>query len=166
MGNQNPIVDLFNKITDGITIINCDVYHKDGLEFIYFVENSHKDDEWIFYQDVKNEEFWCNNVRYWSLFESNFDLEYEEIQNITKYLVEEALKREVSTPMLRFKFTENEVEEALKREVGTIESCDHPDGNAVSTINDLGNEVYYSMKRFELITLKEIREERLKEIGI
>lgn len=51
--------------------------------------------------------------------------------------------------------------------IGKIyESCDHPDGNAVSTINDLGNEVYYSMKRFELITLKEIREERLKEIGI
>ena len=119
MGNQNPIVDLFNKITDGIRIINCDVYHKDGLEFIYFVENSQKETEWIFYQDVKNEEFWCNNGRYWSLFESNFDLEYEEIQSITKYLVEEALKREVSTPSGEYLLGINRVEEALKREVGT-----------------------------------------------
>ena len=87
MGNQNPIVDLFNKITDGIKIINTNVYNKDGLEFIYFVENSQKEDEWIFYQDVKNEEFWCNYSLYWSLFESNFDLEYEEIQSITIMLL-------------------------------------------------------------------------------
>ena len=119
MGNQNPIVDLFNKITDGIKIINTNVYHKDGLEFIYFVENSQKEVEWIFYQDYKNEEFWCNNVRYWSLFESNFDLEYEEIQSITKYLVEEALKREVSTPLFQRLKKKTMVEEALKREVST-----------------------------------------------
>ena len=119
MGNQNPIVDLFNKITDGIRIITCDVYHKDGLEFIYFVENSQKETEWIFYQDVKNEEFWCNNGRYWSLFESNFDLEYEEIQSITKFLVEEALKRELSTPFFAKRSFCFSVEEALKREVST-----------------------------------------------
>ena len=119
MGNQNPIVDLFNKITDGIKIINTNVYNNDGLEFIYFVENSQKEDEWIFYQDVKNEEFWCNNGRYWSLFESNFDLEYEEIQSITKFLVEEALKREVGTPSGEYLLGINRVEEALKREVST-----------------------------------------------
>lgn len=122
MGNQNPIVDLFNKITDGIKIINTNVYNNDGLEFIYFVENSQKETEWIFYQDVKNEEFWCNNGRYWSLFESNFDLEYEEIQSITKFLVEEALKREVSTPKTRYKNSNFKVEEALKREVGKIDN--------------------------------------------
>ena len=119
MGNQNPIVDLFNKITDGIKIINTNVYNNYGLEFIYFVENSQKEDGWIFYQDVKNEEFWCNYSRYWSLFESNFDLEYEEIQRISKFLVEEALKREVSTPRDENECEEHQVEEALKREVGT-----------------------------------------------
>ena len=114
MGNKNPIVDLFCEITSGIEIINCNVYNEEGLEFIY-----HKDGQWIFYQDCQNGEFWCNYTRYWSLFESNFSLKYEEIQAITKYLVEEALKREVGTPQKTLAIYTTGVEEALKREVGT-----------------------------------------------
>ena len=112
MGNQNPIVDLFNEITSGIKIINCNVYNEDGLEFIY-----HKDGEWIFYQDSKNEKFWCSNARYWTLFRSKFDLSYEEIQSITKYLVEEALKRELTTPSESIINSLFSVEEALKKEL-------------------------------------------------
>ncbi len=112
-GNKNPIVDLFNEITKDIMIIKCDVYHKHGLEFIYS-----KGDQWIFYQDCKKDEFWCNYTKYWSFFQSNLRLEYGEIQAITKYLVEEALKREVGTPDGRI-IKGCAVEEALKREVGT-----------------------------------------------
>ena len=159
MGNQNPIVDLFNKITDGIKIINTNVYCEDGLEFIYFVENSQKETEWIFYQDVKNEEFWCNYSRYWSLFESNFDLEYEEIQRISKFLVEEALKREVSTPFQLVVISLELVEEALKREVGTPstsefnpfdvveEALEREVGTPYSCVDDFSNEVEEALKR-------------------
>ena len=111
MGNQNPIIELFHEITSGIEIINCNVYNKDGSEFIY-----HKDGQWIFYQDCKNEKFWTHYYKYWEFFESKFHLKYDEIQAITKYLVEEALKREVSTPEDRLLSV---VEEALKREVST-----------------------------------------------
>ena len=114
MGNQNPIIELFHEITSGIEIINCNVYNKDGLEFIY-----HKDGQWIFYQDCKNEKFWTHYFNYWELFESKFHLKYDEIQAITKYLVEEALKREVSTPIEGVSFHQCMVEEALKREVST-----------------------------------------------
>jgi hypothetical protein len=113
-GNKNPIVDLFNEITKDIMIIKCDVYHKHGLEFIYS-----KGDQWIFYQDCKKDEFWCNYTKYWSFFESNLRLEYGEIGAITKYLVEEALKREVGTPPYLPFHPALKVEEALKREVGT-----------------------------------------------
>ena len=113
-GNKNPIVDLFNEITKDTMIIKCDVYHKHGSEFIY-----HKNDQWIFYQDCQNGEFWCNYTRYWSLFESNLKLEYVEIQAITKYLVEDALKREVDTPGRTGSNMLAQVEEALKREVDT-----------------------------------------------
>ena len=124
MGNQNPIIDLFNQITEGIDIICCDVYEKHGQEFIYFTnaktaEQYHKDGEWIFYQDCKNEKFWCNYRKYWSLFESNFHLNYVEIQSITKVLVEDALKREVGTTLSNFFTFSKRVEDALKREVGT-----------------------------------------------
>jgi len=115
-GNKNPIVDLFNEITKDIMIIKCDVYDKHGLEFIYS-----KGDQWIFYQDVKKDEFWCNYTKYWSFFESNLRLEYQEIQAITKYLVEEALKREVGTPIRLGKYHHHQVEEALKREIKQTE---------------------------------------------
>ena len=118
MGKENPIVNLFNQITKDLKIINCEVYHKDGLEFIY-----HKDGEWIFYQNCKNEKFWTHYYRYWEILESEFSLEYEEIQAITKLLVEEALKREVGTPYSELPRMVDKVEEALKREVGTPLAC-------------------------------------------
>ena len=114
MGNQNQIVDLFREITSGIEIINCDVYHKDGLEFIY-----HKDGQWIFYQDCKNEKFWTHYYRYWKILEKELSLEYEEIQAITKLLVDEALKREVTTPIMAHSGVSAVVDEAIKREVTT-----------------------------------------------
>jgi hypothetical protein len=118
MGNQNPIVDLFREITDGLNIIKCDVYNNnDGSEFIYY----NREGKWIFYQDVKNEEFWCDYNRYWEIFKSEFNLKYEEIAAITKLLVEEALKRELSTSAFFVKSNTRLVEEALKRELSTSE---------------------------------------------
>ncbi len=115
MGNKNPIIDLFCEITNGLGIINCNVYNEDGMEFIYY----NKEGEWIFYQDCKNEKFWAHYKRYWVLLESYFDLEYREIQAITKLLVEEALKLEVGTPYLFRMKISSMVEEALKRNVTT-----------------------------------------------
>jgi hypothetical protein len=86
------------------------------LEFIYS-----KGDQWIFYQNCQKDEFWCNYTKYWSFFESNLRLEYQEIQAITKYLVEEALKREVGTPYWFYKISSIPVEEALKREIKQTE---------------------------------------------
>ena len=82
MGNQNPIVDIFNEITNGIRIITCDVYSNDGLEFIYWKVIDDKP-QWVFYQDAINDKFWCNYFTYWKLFSTKFKLEYEEIQDIT-----------------------------------------------------------------------------------
>jgi hypothetical protein len=120
MGNKNPIIAMFCEITNGLGIINCNVYNEEGMEFIYY----NKEGEWIFYQDCKNEKFWAHYKRYWVLLESYFDLEYREIQAITKLLVEEMIKQ-VDTPYAtayRFYCTPSNlsaVEEALKREVST-----------------------------------------------
>jgi len=115
MGNQNPIVDLFNEITKDLRIINCNVYNKDGLEFIY----CNKDDKWIFYQDAKNGKFWCVYERYWEIFKSKFNLKYTEIQAITKLLVEETLKLQVDTPSPKWINYSARVEETLKLQVDT-----------------------------------------------
>ena len=132
MGKENQIVNLFNQITKDIKIINTNVYHDQGLEFIYF-----SGDQWIFYQDFDNEEFWCNYERYWSFFETNLGLEYGDIQEVTKYLVEEALKREVGTPIKQLWETKYPVEEALKREVST----------SILVVNNRNSVVKNSLKR-------------------
>ena len=111
MGNKNPIVERFQRITKDLCIIKCDVYDEGGMEFIYY----NKEKEWIFYQDAKKGEFWTDYNRYWEILESNFNLEYEEIQAITKLLVEEALKREVATPYTFKIIPPRLVEEALKK---------------------------------------------------
>ena len=108
--------------------INCHVYNEEGLEFIYFVPAKSRKNEWIFYQDAKNGEFWCDYNRYWEIFKSEFNLKYEEIEAITKLLVEEALKREVVTPQCFFPTRTNWVEEALKRELATPRAWNNPFG--------------------------------------
>ena len=82
LGNKNTIIDKFNEITKNLKVINTKVYVDHGQELIFYNENS----EWIFYQDLKNEDFWCNYKLYWSFFEDKC-LKYEEIQEITKYMV-------------------------------------------------------------------------------
>ena len=153
LGNRNTIIDLFNEITNGITIINCNVYNKEGLEFIYFKEN-----EWIFYQDAKNEKFWCNYSRYWSIFKSKLDMEYKDIQSITKLLVEEKLKRELSAPSNFTWRNDWKVEETLKREISTPSIIKYKTFVAVEeTLKREISKPYFKFKlEYEEIHLNEI----------
>ena len=79
-GNKNKIIDKFNEITKDLKVIKTDVYNGDGQEYIFYNQNN----EWIFYQDSKNGYFWCNYNRYWSFFVDEFNLEYKQIQGLTK----------------------------------------------------------------------------------
>ncbi len=116
LGAQNPIVDLFQEIAKDLRILNCNVYNEDGLEFIYF----NKENQWIFFQDAKNGKFWAHYKRYWERFEYQLQLKYKEIQALTKFLVEDALLREVDVSNFKDGFQYRRevemVEEALKRE--------------------------------------------------
>ena len=93
LGNQNPIIDKFNEITKGLKVINTEVYEDHGQEFIFYNQNR----QWVFFQDLKNNYFWCNYDLYWSIFEYGFNTKYKEIQEITKYMVEETLKIKVNS---------------------------------------------------------------------
>jgi hypothetical protein len=60
-------------------------------------------DEWIFEQDQKNERMWCQFDRWWRFFEGQIGLEYQQIQVISKALLEEHLNRNVFTPHFFYK---------------------------------------------------------------
>lgn len=109
MGNKNPIVDTFDDVWEDLRVIELDVYHTDGGEFIYY--NSKK--EWIFFRDDKNEKFWCHFERYWRIFEDMFKLEYKEIRGLTKILVENALSNTIKTPITDNHLSVLKIETAL-----------------------------------------------------
>ena len=117
-GNKNHVIDKFNEITKDLKFINENVYKDHGQEFIFYNKNN----EWIFYQDVKSRYFGCNYSLYWSFFENEFNLEFKEIRDLTKYLVEETLKVKVGKPKEMTKNPLKVVEETLKLKVGAVKS--------------------------------------------
>jgi hypothetical protein len=54
------------------------------------------DDQWIFKHNEVHKKMWCNHDEWWSFFEEDLSLVSQEIQAITKCLLEEKLKYNLS----------------------------------------------------------------------
>lgn len=94
----NPILEFFNDLLSKLNIIETNVYHNNGGEIIYYIIESNVKIP-IFFQDAKNNIFWCNYNHYWLIIESKFVLNYDDVQCITKYLVESVLNIHIEAPM-------------------------------------------------------------------
>ena len=94
----NSIIEWFDALWNKLTIVEINVYHKKGGELVYYIDGQPKIP--IFYQDDENNRFWCNHHSYWLILKSDFNLNYYDIQGITKLLVENALISSVATPSL------------------------------------------------------------------
>ena len=46
-----------------------------------------KDDIILFDRDLKNKRLWCSRHHYWSFFNKEIGLNYDEIQELTKYFI-------------------------------------------------------------------------------
>ena len=57
-----------------------------------------KDEVILFEQDLKNEWLWCSNQHYWSFFEKEIGLNYDEIQELTRGMLGEHLNCKQFTP--------------------------------------------------------------------
>ena len=53
--------------------------------------------EWIIEQELKNDEYYLQDDRVWSFFKSKYKLEYQQIQEIIKELLERHLNCKVAT---------------------------------------------------------------------
>lgn len=115
-GQQNPIVDLFNELTSGIFLFSCSVFYGQGKEFIYA-----KGKEWLFYQGKRM--FLLNHKSYCKHFETNFGMNQEEILAVTKYLLDEALKRGGGTTEEISQISKLQVGEGVKRKIPTPETA-------------------------------------------
>lgn len=115
LGNPNSIIDTFNDIWEGLSVCEIEVYHNDGGELIYYNKNK----EWVFFQDNKSEKFWCHYSRYWSIFEDKYGLTYNDVQIVTKLLVENVLNNIVTTPNQENHMVGSIVREALSKSITT-----------------------------------------------
>ena len=83
--NSNPIINLFNEITEGLEILNTNVHNDIGVEFIY-----HKNSKYMFYQDYHEYSFWCDYETYWIKMEE-IGLTYDDIVEITHLLFQKLM---------------------------------------------------------------------------
>jgi GH35 family endo-1,4-beta-xylanase len=73
-----------------------------------------RDGRWIFDYDKENGFFWVNNSLVWSVFESEFEFNYEQIKELIKGRVEEHFKLKNVTPLKIFCCQSFVVEEHFK----------------------------------------------------
>ncbi len=89
---KHKIINYLNKEYSGLVRYEMD---KDP-DHIFFM----KDDNLIFFYNKINRDVYVSYDKIWSVLESFFELEYNEIQNITKTWVEEHNKLRVTKTLL------------------------------------------------------------------
>ena len=83
---------LVDQNLDGCVINTSDEY----LDSYFFMQG----EKVIMEQDKKNDVLWVRFEDYWSIFSNDFSLQYDDIQAIIKFLVEQHLRSKVGTPCL------------------------------------------------------------------
>ena len=103
--------EVIDKNLDGCVIKTTDEYPNS-----YFFTQG---DRYVMEQDQKNDHLWVRRYGFWSIFLNDFCLEYEDIQAIIKFLVEQHLRSKVGTPCGRNTVNIWRVEQHLRSKVGT-----------------------------------------------
>ena len=86
----NDIIVWFNELWLQILVIETNVYHNNGGEIIYYINDNHNK-QWIFFREDITNQFWCNYNYYWRILDNKYDIKYSDIQCVTKVLVENVL---------------------------------------------------------------------------
>lgn len=55
-------------------------------------------EQWVFEQDLKNERLWCYSYKVWKVLETDYTLNYQQIQALQRNVVGEALNCRSFTP--------------------------------------------------------------------
>ena len=97
----NPIITWFNDLWSKLHVMEVNVYHQNGGEFIYY-RNEGGIKICIFFRDDINDKFWCDYHSYWGYLEHHYDLSHTDRQDITQILLNNILGVNVSTPKWGF----------------------------------------------------------------
>lgn len=91
----NDILSWFKDLCSKLHTKNARVYNNHGTEHIYYFQKTGKDDTLeifpIFYLDYHTKSLLADYRHYWAKIEQEFDLDYDDIVEVTKYLAEYVL---------------------------------------------------------------------------
>ncbi len=106
------IIDFVKSMLSDLIPFKFDDYP----ESIFYMSSAGK---WILEQDYKNDRMWIRFNTFWSVLENKYSMGYDDIQTLLKYMIEQAFKEKVSTPLRRSKETNSGIEQAFKAKVST-----------------------------------------------
>lgn len=86
-GTSNYVINWFDKLWSEIHIIEMDVFHTNGGEFIYYKKEDGINTA-IFFVDMKNNSLWCNSKLYWCCLENMIGHHFYTIRDITEVLIQ------------------------------------------------------------------------------
>ncbi len=92
----NSIVEWFNDIWKNLHVVQANVYHDMGGEYIYYLDDNIGSRKYIFFYDENGGIFYSSSRRYHEILESKLDTIYREYQSITKLLVENAIEKKIA----------------------------------------------------------------------
>ena len=93
--------------------------HKDFPTSIFYK----KDNVLLFEWEQKTGYFWCDDLNFWLILKSKYNLKYDEIKTLVKYMVEEHLIKKDITPIFWNTKSFIMVEEHLIKKDITPEWC-------------------------------------------
>ncbi len=92
----NEILSWFEDLCSKLHVKNVRVYNNHGKEYVYYFQKIDKDGILkqfpILYYDRHTESLSCDYRHFWAKFEVNFDMDYDDVVEITICLVEHVLK--------------------------------------------------------------------------
>ncbi len=74
---------------------------------------------YVLEQNTKSAYIYVRWKDFWNVLEDKYLMKYKDIQDIIKFMVEEAFKQKVATPLFSSNTSSNRVEEAFKQKVAT-----------------------------------------------
>jgi len=98
--------EVFLEMINGLTI-DTETFKKERPDSVFFIKDKKC------FLELEKSNLWCDYHNIWSVFESQFGMNYKQIQGFIKDMVEEHLNMKGVTPSFFFNITCQAVEEHL-----------------------------------------------------
>jgi len=98
--------EVFLEMINGLTI-DTETFKKSHPNSKFFIKDKKC------FLELEKSDLWCDYDNIWSVFESQFDMNYKQIQDFIKDMVEEHLNMKGVTPRIYYSLNASLVEEHL-----------------------------------------------------